>query len=398
MNIYNKIIPIAIVATLFQTQSCKDHTEDLIKASFTMSTDLARVGDTIYFHCMSSDAMDYSWDFGDGNYSTEKNPWHIYDEIGNYSVYLSVTNAEGSDVETKRIRISFWSNVSNIPTGRGMHASSVVDGKIYVVSGGSYYGQQGALNAVEMYDPEYDTWTVKSNIPIARQCITTSVVNGKIYAIGGGEATNNVGYVGAKIYTTVEEYDPATDTWSTKSSMPIARYCHSASVVDNKIYIIGGSINYPWTSILSMDIYDPLIDVWSSAGSIPRGMIGSGTAVVNGKIYVIGGELGPNGVRVDEFDPQNNSWIQKADMPTWRNNLSCTVLDGKIYAIGGEDEAYDNLSTVEVYDPTTNTWEVKDPIINARWTHSSCTVNGKIYVIGGLIRAGATNKVEVYFE
>lgn len=44
----------------------------------------------------------WSWDFGDGNASTEQNPTHIYTEEGSYTVKLQVFNdAQGSASETK---------------------------------------------------------------------------------------------------------------------------------------------------------------------------------------------------------------------------------------------------------------------------------------------------------
>jgi PKD repeat protein len=42
------------------------------------------------------------WDFGDGTpTSTERNPYHTYANVGQYTVSLTATNAYGSDVETK---------------------------------------------------------------------------------------------------------------------------------------------------------------------------------------------------------------------------------------------------------------------------------------------------------
>ena len=43
----------------------------------------------------------WSWDFGDGSTSTEQNSSHTYSDKGKYSVSLTVTGSEGSDVETK---------------------------------------------------------------------------------------------------------------------------------------------------------------------------------------------------------------------------------------------------------------------------------------------------------
>ena len=75
------------------------------------------------------------------------------------------------------------------------------------------------------------TWTSKANMPTARIYLSTSVVNGKIYAIGGGSSSE----VGVSI---VEEYDPTTDTLITKSPMPTRRWGFGTSVVDGKIYAI----------------------------------------------------------------------------------------------------------------------------------------------------------------
>ncbi|MFQ6041671.1 MAG: kelch repeat-containing protein, partial [Candidatus Poribacteria bacterium] len=66
-------------------------------------------------------------------------------------------------------------------------------------------------------------WVRNTNMPTARWGLSTCVVNGKIYAIGGcgPEAPVNA----------VEEYDPATDTWRWKDSMPSGIYALSTSVV-----------------------------------------------------------------------------------------------------------------------------------------------------------------------
>jgi len=47
------------------------------------------------------DITSWSWNFGDGSTSTEQNPIHTYENIGTYSVSLSVWWSGGSDIETK---------------------------------------------------------------------------------------------------------------------------------------------------------------------------------------------------------------------------------------------------------------------------------------------------------
>ena len=286
-----------------------------------------------------------------------------------------------------------WTTKADMPTGRWILSTSVVDGKIYAIGGGSRYGQ-GALRTVEEYDPATDTWTTKSEVPTARQCPSTSVVNGKIYAIGGGE-TSGGNYSGLKAFSTVEEYDPATDTWTTKSEMPTARVGHSASVVDGRIYVIGGSPSCPWCgTILTLEVYEPATDTWTRRGDIPRPIITASTSVVDGKIYAMGGE--GTGRRVDEYDPVTDTWTRKADMPSNRTDLSSSVVDRKIYAIGGDGPAI--VATMDVYDPATDTWTTAPDMPTARSGLAASAVNGKIYAIGGLAFWGgaALGTVEEY--
>jgi len=54
----------------------------------------------------------WQWDFGDGNSSTQQNPSHIYQNVVNYTVELTVTNNYGSDSEVKN-------NYINVTSGGG---------------------------------------------------------------------------------------------------------------------------------------------------------------------------------------------------------------------------------------------------------------------------------------
>jgi len=272
-----------------------------------------------------------------------------------------------------------WARRADIPTGRWELSTCVVDGKIYAIGGGSVYQP---LRTVEEYDPATDTWTTKSEMPTARQGLSTSVVNGRIYAIGGGELSL---YPTITTFSTVEEYDPATDTWTKKSEMPTARGWHSANVLDGNIYVIGGSSAAPYggTAILAVEVYEPATDSWTQKGDIPARRGAGFTSVVDGKIYAFGGYGGLG--KVHEYDPVTDTWTQKADMPTRRCGLSTSVLDGKIYAIGGHpgSSPYSALATVEVYDPSTDTWKTAPDMLTGRCGVRTSVVDGKIYAIGG---------------
>ena len=74
---------------------------------------------------------------------------------------------------------------------------------------------------------------------------------------------------------------------------------------------------------------------WNVISQLPTHREGFSTAVVNDKIYLIGGtpfenRNGPFGMPlVEVYDPQTNRWYRVSDMPTPRSNAKAAVVDGK---------------------------------------------------------------------
>jgi N-acetylneuraminic acid mutarotase len=177
-----------------------------------------------------------------------------------------------------------WSTKTSMPTSRCAAAACVVDGKIYVI-GGAGSGNIPAMDVLEVYDPNTNLWTIKTKMPTPRSGLTASVVDGKIYAIGG---TQTPPWVALNV---VEVYDPSSDTWTSKSPLIQAKWAHCAEVINGKIYIIGGASSVGGEDIFfsTVEEYDPVNDIWSSKTSMPQINAAMGSSVYDGKIYVIGG-------------------------------------------------------------------------------------------------------------
>jgi PKD repeat protein len=75
-------------------------------ADFSFTGGSCRAPCSLQFNNQSSGATSYSWDFGDGNFSTETNPSHLYSSGGSYSVTLRATNSYGSKSINKVITIA----------------------------------------------------------------------------------------------------------------------------------------------------------------------------------------------------------------------------------------------------------------------------------------------------
>src|SRR5205809_5647416 len=132
------------------------------------------------------------------------------------------------------------------------------------------------LNAWE-YDPAADTWKALAPMPTRRGSPVAATVNSKIYVIGG--ATTHPGSTEPAVLPTrphrsvgtVEEYDPATNTWRARSPMPTARNHAAIGVVNNKIYVIGGRVGAAFIGVASntdvVEEYEPATDQWGAVGA-----------------------------------------------------------------------------------------------------------------------------------
>ncbi|CAF4152372.1 unnamed protein product [Adineta steineri] len=78
-------------------------------------------------------------------------------------------------------------------------------------------------------------WTMPGNMSIARYYHTASVLENGLVLVAGGSDRNGV------YLNTAELYNPSTGTWTTTGSMNVARYYHTASTLTNgKVLVTGG--------------------------------------------------------------------------------------------------------------------------------------------------------------
>jgi beta propeller repeat protein len=70
-------------------------------AAFTASPTSGKAPLKVQFTDKSTNSpTSWKWSFGDGTYSTQKNPAHTYNKVGKYTVSLTAKNAKGSNTKT----------------------------------------------------------------------------------------------------------------------------------------------------------------------------------------------------------------------------------------------------------------------------------------------------------
>jgi N-acetylneuraminic acid mutarotase len=280
---------------------------------------------------------------------------------------------------TPNSNIGSWIVKGTSPSPRRGEAAATSNGIVYVVGGAPPFSTSSVATA-EAYNPATNSWTTLPSMPIASQQLTAQSINGIVYAIAGG------GCCGA--YSDVQAYNPVTNTWSLKTPAPTARYGATSAVVNNKIYVMSGGSGYG-ALYQSLEVYDPVTNSWTTKASMPFFRGGCAAIAVNGIIYAIGGGNSSGTIfgTVQAYDPATDTWSIKTDMPTPRGGLTVTVHNNKIYAIGGNNNTDGDIGIVEIYDPSTDTWTVGPPLAPALQSLTSATVNEKLYTFGGTIPA-----------
>ena len=285
-----------------------------------------------------------------------------------------------------------WITKANMPTARGYFSGAEVDGKMYLF-GGILNLSADNSNAVEAYDLETNTWTKRNNMPEKILGLAVAALDGKIYTFGG--RTGGL-YSGTTLNHTYM-YDPAADSWTRKKDMPSSRAFMTASVIDGKIYTIGGSSQgYEGCAVVQM--YEPETDTWTNKASLLRIRSGHTANVFDGKIYVIGGgdsdNAGPGTAfpYFDVYDPANNLWESKENLTQSRIGHGSGVINNKLYICSGFSSTTE-LSDLREYDIAANKWTAKASLTTPRRMFAACVYNNKLFIFGGISGAQGSQKV-----
>ena len=272
--------------------------------------------------------------------------------------------------------VDSWVPKASMPTARSDLGVAVVDGKIFAIGGYN----AGYLSTNEQYDPATDTWTTKQPMPTPRSSFGIAVYQNKIYAIGGATGTSSF-----ELITDVNEvYDPATDSWSQKTKIPLAGEQFQANVLNGKIYLTGGLVSN------DTQVYDPTTDAWTSGTSIPTQVYLYGSTVANNKMYILGGS-GPGTPNLNQiYNPQTNTWSAGRVVPTPVTGETAAATTGvkapeRIYAIGGRISYSTTATSInQVYDPATDQWASGTDMPTARFNFAVAVVDDLLYAIGGV--------------
>jgi N-acetylneuraminic acid mutarotase len=267
-----------------------------------------------------------------------------------------------------------WTPKANVPAALNDHSNAVgfaVDGKGYMLGGLRSPGV--CVPDVWEYNPLTDTWLQKGDFPGGKRGAASCFVIGNKAYVGGGFDTIDIGGFSPIPKNDFWQYDPATDTWTPKATLPYASsYLLQpfAFSIGNKGYFscgdrvrLSGGL-YRDTDVNSTYEYDTLADSWAKKSDFPGAVRSGGVAfVVNNKAYCGTGiddtSTSFSGSCYNDFyvyDAVADAWSPLATAPFANRTyaIAATVSTGKAFVGTGWDSP---SSTVYYQD----WWELSVP-------------------------------------
>lgn len=323
-------------------------------------------------------------------------------KIGTASINLQSSASSAIVKVTVEIVPALTVGLQDIPASiikRSYHSASVIEEKMYVF-GGLDYSQSKNYGDLVAFDPNIGAQGMWSKVspsstaaPEARRAHASATILGKMYVFGGytNEFKNDLWV-----------FDPITNEWTKlnpSGSLPPARGITTASVVGNKMYIIGGANQAG--NLSDVWVYTPSVngsqDYWEQINLIglklPARSFHSAAVVLN-KIYIFGGS--GDGLLNDiwVFDTTQGLWDElhpSTTLPPTGRAHSASVVDGKIFIFGGNGGAsiYESRNETWVFDPTTaeGSWSRvtgSATLPLGRIAHSAAVISNKIFIFGGV--------------
>uniref|UniRef100_A0AAV2K9M6 BTB domain-containing protein n=1 Tax=Knipowitschia caucasica TaxID=637954 RepID=A0AAV2K9M6_KNICA len=199
---------------------------------------------------------------------------------------LSLCTASGDStvsatVYTLSLKTNQWRTAEPMLQPRYAHQSVSFLHFIFVLGG---IGMDKKITpSLERYNSMFNQWESMAPMPTAVLHPAAVANDQKIYVFGGEDAIQNpVRLIQVnKSYTRrMIAYDTKANKFVKCENLKVRRMHHSATVINNKLYITGGRVLNANDIIEDSDCfecYDPKTDVWTSKGSLPYKLFDHGS-------------------------------------------------------------------------------------------------------------------------
>ena len=206
--------------------------------------------------------------------------------IGGFSSSAPKSGIEVFDPSSDR-----WSSLPvSLQQGLAYSTAQYLDGRIFILGGVS--GQTRMLRNIYIFD--IDASSIVSGVPMKEQraYATSAQVGSIIYVFGGKDRPLN-----QERMNSCEKLDTRKSpmNWERIAPMEDGKGDAGAVVVNGKVMVVGGFSGQHFLS--SVEIYNPSTNTWQRGPSLQAARSGMGLAVLDGVVYIAGGHRGTGRLR-----------------------------------------------------------------------------------------------------
>src|SRR4051812_17282970 len=150
--------------------------------------------------------------------------------------------------------------------------------------------------------PSVREWISRAPLLVPRSSLALGQVNGLLYAIGGRS--------GGATLATMEQYNPALDSWTGKRRLPAARWDGNGTGTINGLLYLPGGKNASGKPTRTLYAYNASANTWSTKAPLPVPSACGGSGVIGGQLYVFTGCTSASGFTglLHRYNPSNNTW------------------------------------------------------------------------------------------
>jgi serine/threonine-protein kinase PknK len=285
-----------------------------------------------------------------------------------------------------------WAGLPDMATPRHGMAVAAVNKSVYAIGGSTEIGDARLTSTAEALKlaprklQPAPQWRTLPDAPTARLMMAGTVLDGKIWVIGGLKQGTAL--------QIVQSYDPQTGSWQSEPPLPIPLHHAVAVSYRGEVVVIGGASDD--IAQASNKVFVLRGNTWQELPSLKHARAAPGAGVIGDKIVVVGGQNNKQIVAQTEvYD--GKSWTDAPDLPTPREHLAA-VSDGTyLYAIGGRFLSADkNSAAFDRFDPATNTWTALVDMPTPRGSYGATYIDGRIVAVGGEDPTQVLDAAEMY--
>ncbi|XP_077294961.1 uncharacterized protein LOC143917355 [Arctopsyche grandis] len=256
-----------------------------------------------------------------------------------------------------------WEDIYNINEPIKYFSSVLIEDKLYLFGG--WFNNQITDKAWFIDLAKKELFKLPS-MQEAKFCTTASLVGNSIFIIGGTNEENQV-------LDTIEQWDIKTNTSKIlNKKMNLKRHSHAAVVKDGDIYVIGGHDGK--NVIQEVEFYSTTTNKWNGANSMNWNRMKLAAVGVENYIYAIGGSNGSQDLNsVERFNTENKIWEEIEDLPFAVKEHSAVVDKSRIICFG----SFKSEQVLE-YIPIVNAWTRIGKMANKRRFYSAFFTNFKL--------------------